>query len=69
MNTHMYEHPLTREHIERLKGLGYVEIPSVYKKLACGDTGYGAMAEVGTVADYVHEHIMRRVVGKTWKSH
>lgn len=67
MNTHMYEHPLTLEQIQRLKAFGYVEIPSVFKKLACGDTGFGAMAEVGTIASCVQEHIIKRVVGKSWK--
>jgi len=39
MNTLMYKHPLTTEHIEKLKSWGYLEIPSVEKKLVCGDLG------------------------------
>ncbi|XP_076444137.1 phosphopantothenoylcysteine decarboxylase-like [Babylonia areolata] len=49
MNTHMWHHPLTAQHIHTLRGFGYTEIPSVIKKLACGDTGKGAMAEVPTI--------------------
>lgn len=39
MNTFMYEHPLTGEHLNKLNELGYIEIPVICKKLACGDTG------------------------------
>lgn len=49
MNTHMWQHPLTRKHIDVLKELGYREVPCVKKKLACGDTGFGGMAEVETI--------------------
>ncbi|KAK2163464.1 hypothetical protein LSH36_79g08048 [Paralvinella palmiformis] len=51
MNTLMYKHPLTTEHIEKLKSWGYLEIPSVEKKLVCGDLGIGAMAEVKTIVE------------------
>ncbi|XP_067667196.1 phosphopantothenoylcysteine decarboxylase-like [Haliotis asinina] len=53
MNTHMWEHPLTAQHLTTLKGLGYREIPCIKKTLACGDTGFGAMAEVETIAEQV----------------
>uniref|UniRef100_A0A1Z5L2J8 Glucose-repressible alcohol dehydrogenase n=1 Tax=Ornithodoros moubata TaxID=6938 RepID=A0A1Z5L2J8_ORNMO len=49
MNTFMWEHPFTARHIQCLKELGYYEVPCVKKKLACGDTGYGGMAEVETI--------------------
>lgn len=39
MNTYMWQHPLTAQHIATLKRFGYHEIPCVSKKLACGDTG------------------------------
>ncbi|XP_019388867.1 PREDICTED: phosphopantothenoylcysteine decarboxylase isoform X2 [Crocodylus porosus] len=53
MNTAMWEHPITAEQIERLKGFGYTEIPCVVKKLVCGDEGRGAMAEVWTIVEKV----------------
>ncbi|XP_071610648.1 phosphopantothenoylcysteine decarboxylase isoform X2 [Heliangelus exortis] len=37
MNTAMWEHPLTAQQVEQLKGFGYIEIPCVVKKLVCGD--------------------------------
>ena len=39
MNTYMWEHPLTQEHIEKLQSLKYIQIPPVSKTLACGDHG------------------------------
>lgn len=53
MNTHMWCHPITLKHVAALKDLGYTEVPCVYKKLACGDRGYGGMAEVATIVSYV----------------
>ena len=53
MNTHMWNHPLTQEHITKIKSFGYVEIPCISKTLMCGDTGPGAMADVLTIVDAV----------------
>ncbi|KAG0427371.1 hypothetical protein HPB47_025559 [Ixodes persulcatus] len=49
MNTHMWSHPVTGRQIQVLKELGYSEVACIEKKLACGDTGFGAMAEVPTI--------------------
>ncbi|XP_053933613.1 phosphopantothenoylcysteine decarboxylase isoform X3 [Cuculus canorus] len=53
MNTAMWEHPITAQQVEQLKGFGYTEIPCVVKKLVCGDEGRGAMAEVWTIVESV----------------
>ncbi|NXX61918.1 COAC decarboxylase, partial [Scopus umbretta] len=53
MNTAMWEHPITAQQVEQLKGFGYTEIPCVVKKLVCGDQGRGAMAEVWTIVESV----------------
>jgi phosphopantothenoylcysteine decarboxylase len=45
MNTAMYEHPITAQQLGTLTGWGITVIPSISKILACGDVGYGAMAE------------------------
>ncbi|KAL3866902.1 hypothetical protein ACJMK2_044152 [Sinanodonta woodiana] len=55
MNTHMWDHPITKQQVDGLKAFGYIEIPVVEKKLACGDIGFGAMAEVATILEYVHK--------------
>ena len=39
MNTDMWNHPITAEHLNKLKDYGYNVIMPVEKKLACGDTG------------------------------
>ncbi|KAK7009357.1 phosphopantothenoylcysteine decarboxylase [Biomphalaria glabrata] len=57
MNTCMYEHPITATQIDLLKKLGYKEIPCISKKLACGDTGFGAMAEVPTLVSAVEQSL------------
>ncbi|KAI0216208.1 Phosphopantothenoylcysteine decarboxylase [Lamellibrachia satsuma] len=53
MNTLMWEHPITATHITTLEGWGYKTIPCIAKKLACRDTGMGAMAEVATIVSRV----------------
>lgn len=46
MNTLMYEHPLTAEHIRIVKDvLRYEVVGPIGKNLACGDEGVGAMSE------------------------
>jgi len=46
MNTLMYEHPLTAEHIRIVRDVvGYEVVGPIGKKLACGDVGLGAMTE------------------------
>nr|XP_013049613.1 phosphopantothenoylcysteine decarboxylase isoform X2 [Anser cygnoides] len=60
MNTAMWEHPITAQQVEQLKGFGYTEIPCVVKKLVCGDEGRGAMAEVWTIAESVRRIVEER---------
>lgn len=55
MNTQMYLHPITEEQLKRLSNWGYRIIPSIEKKLACGDYGIGAMAEVETIVKSILE--------------
>lgn len=53
MNTKMWEHPITAEHLHKLASWGYKEIAPISKTLMCGDTGIGAMAEIATIVDRV----------------
>lgn len=53
MNTRMWNHPITSKQIAALKEWGYEEIPPINKKLMCGDTGVGAMAEVDTIVQKI----------------
>ncbi|KAG2199456.1 hypothetical protein INT47_011568 [Mucor saturninus] len=55
MNTSMWHHPLTSRHMDVLRDvLGYHIVDPISKKLACGDTGIGAMAEYKYIAEYIH---------------
>ncbi|KAF5315431.1 hypothetical protein D9619_007283 [Psilocybe cf. subviscida] len=46
MNTLMYEHPLTAEHLRIIRDVvGYNVVGPIGKRLACGDIGMGAMTE------------------------
>ena len=57
MNTLMWQHPCTEKNVCILKEWGYLEIPPICKKLACGETGVGAMEEVSIIADTVAQLI------------
>lgn len=50
MNTAMWEHPATSEHIQRLHRWHTMTIVGpISKTLACGDTGKGAMANIDDI--------------------
>ena len=54
MNTFMWTHPHTQKHLHIVcEELGATLIPVVSKRLACGDTGVGAMAEPDQIARVV----------------
>ncbi|KAH8305894.1 hypothetical protein KR018_001202 [Drosophila ironensis] len=57
MNTRMYDHPITKEQIDKLTSWGYKEVPCISKTLMCGDTGNGAMAEVATIVQAVLQNL------------
>lgn len=44
MNVNMWTHPITQEHITKLKSWGIAIIDPIEKQLYCGDIGIGAMA-------------------------
>lgn len=54
MNTHMYNHFLTDEQLKKLEEWGATVIPPQSKKLACGDVGVGAMADIDTIVSMVN---------------
>lgn len=58
MNVHMWQHPITAEVNAKLRSFAYVEIPPISKRLACGDVGVGAMAEVAAIADIVCDKLV-----------
>uniref|UniRef100_A0AC35GPT4 Flavoprotein domain-containing protein n=1 Tax=Panagrolaimus sp. PS1159 TaxID=55785 RepID=A0AC35GPT4_9BILA len=61
MNTCMWEHPLTGQHLKTLKELLlFKEIPPMEKELMCGDKGYGAMAALPMIVSIVSAEIRNK---------
>ncbi|CAE7203456.1 HAL3B [Symbiodinium natans] len=55
MNTLMWEHPSTLQHLTTLQARGSTIIPPVSKTLACGDVGRGALAPVSEILQAVEK--------------
>lgn len=53
MNVHMWSHPITDRNMEVLQSFGYIKVGPISKRLACGDLGMGAMAEVTHIVQEV----------------
>lgn len=53
MNTVMWKHPCTKKSLEILKEWGYLEVPPISKKLACGEEGMGAMANISDILNLI----------------
>lgn len=56
MNTQMWEHPATGEHLATLTrwfGAQLTIVLPIEKRLACGDIGIGAMADIGDIVTSV----------------
>mgnify|MGYP000848145383 CR=1 FL=1 len=60
MNVHMWNHPLTKKHLDVCKELGYTIVEPIEKELFCKDVGVGAMARIETIKEVVNN-----VLGKT----
>ena len=59
MNVHMWNHPITNRSIIALQNLGYIQIGPISKKLACGDIGMGAMAEVSQIVLTISQYLSK----------
>jgi phosphopantothenoylcysteine synthetase/decarboxylase len=58
MNTFMYEHFLTDKQIKIMKEeFHFVHIPSVVKKLKCGDIGIGGIADTRDIFSTVDKYL------------
>lgn len=55
MNTAMWEHPVTKQHVNQVTSFGsdVVVLNPVAKRLACGDVGVGAMMHVDDIVSAV----------------
>ncbi|KAH7103199.1 flavoprotein [Auriculariales sp. MPI-PUGE-AT-0066] len=58
MNTFMYTHPLTEQHLRVVEDtLKYTVVGPIGKGLACGDNGIGAMTEWRDIVKLVVDHL------------
>jgi phosphopantothenoylcysteine decarboxylase/phosphopantothenate--cysteine ligase, prokaryotic len=57
MNTNMYENPIVQENMKKLKAFGYEIIEPREARLACGDLGKGALANVDEIIRIVEERL------------
>ncbi len=66
MNTNMYNNPIVKENIKKLKSYGYEFINPSSGRLACGDVGNGKLADTEEIAEVVlsHLHEPKDLVGK-----
>jgi phosphopantothenoylcysteine decarboxylase/phosphopantothenate--cysteine ligase len=55
MNTQMWQSPVVRGNIEKLKGLGFRIVEGEAGWLACGEEGEGRMAEVPVLAEAIQD--------------
>jgi len=60
MNSNMYEHPATKESLEKLKSWGIEILPTAEGRLACGDIGKGKLIE----PDEIYERIILALSNK-----
>lgn len=53
MNTKMWEHPVTSEHLAKVANWGVQIVEPVAKKLACSDVGMGGLAPPETISAFL----------------
>lgn len=57
MNTNMYENPILKDNIKKLKDYGYKFIEPATGYLACGDTGAGKLPDEGVLLNAILKEI------------
>lgn len=57
-NTHMYQNPLIRDHVEKLKVMGHIIIDPEEGKLVCEEEGQGKLASENRILDWI-EYALR----------
>jgi phosphopantothenoylcysteine decarboxylase len=62
MNTFMYEHFLTEKQVKILtEEFKFISIPSVVKKLKCGDYGIGGIADTEVIHKMVCDKVFTQI--------
>ncbi len=59
MNTKMYENPVLKDNLEKLRGYGRIVIPPKSGRLACGAIGAGKMPPEELILEYILKEIAK----------
>ncbi len=60
MNDNMFQNPVTRENLAKLKTRGFIIVEPAYGRLASGKMGWGRLAEVETIIGTVRQVLGRK---------
>ena len=65
MNVRMWEHPATQENLKTLKSRGVLTVGPDEGDMACGEYGYGRVAEPEVIADAISDHFSSHTGAET----
>ena len=68
MNVRMWEHPSTKENIDKLKNFGYQLIGPEIGDMACGEFGQGKMTEPTIILNNIEEYFSNQKKNKKFKA-
>ena len=68
MNVRMWEHPSTRENLQKLRAFGYTVVGPEIGDMACGEYGEGKMTEPLNIINYVDEYFKNIKKNKNFKA-
>ena len=68
MNVRMWEHPLTKENLNKLKKIGYKIIGPEIGDMACGEFGEGKMTEPNEIIKHIENYFVNLSIGKKFKA-
>ena len=68
MNVRMWEHPSTKENLQKLKSFGYQIIGPEIGDMACGEYGEGKMTEPMNIINYIDDYLKGIKKNKEFKA-
>ena len=68
MNVRMWEHPSTKENLQKLKSFGYQIIGPEIGDMACGEYGEGKMTEPMNIINYIDDYLKDIIKNKEFKA-
>ena len=68
MNVRMWEHPSTKENLQKLKSFGYQIIGPEIGDMACGEYGQGKMTEPQEIINNIEQHFFSLKKHKKFKA-